>query len=179
MHFITIQLIHQALRDEISFAGGWGGAAEKHCVPRVCWQMALASVVVIMAALLRAFVWPWGKLNGSIFVSHTAKWWDSQISIPTLSRCSNGRKKSRPKKDPVSARTDRKGWCFGKTVHQTKIRLQSWFYFGFIVVPCFFTSLLIKKKKQIGFVSLKQQILQHSLKNVILQGGEMSLEHQN
>lgn len=78
--------------------GGLGGAAEKHCVPRVCWQMALASVVVIMAALLRAFVWPWGKLNGSIFVSHTAKWWHSQISIPALSRCSNGRKKADPKK---------------------------------------------------------------------------------
>lgn len=82
--------------------GGRGeDTAEKHCVPRVCWQMALASVVVIMAALLRAFVWPWGKLNGSIFVSHPAKWWHSQISNPALSRCSNnGRKKQQqqPKK---------------------------------------------------------------------------------
>lgn len=155
MHFITIQLIHQALRDEISFAVGWGAAAEKHCVPRVCWQMALASVVVIMAALLPAFVWPWGKLNGSIFVSHTAKWWHSQISILALSRCSNGRKKADPKKIQFQlVLTEKAGVLvklYTRPFYFYFYILLFWFYFGFIVVPCFFMSLLIKKN-QIGLV---------------------------
>lgn len=145
--------------------GREGDAAEKHCVLRVCWQMALASVMVIMAALLRAFVWPWGKLNGSIFVSHTAKWWHSQISIPALSRCSNGRKKADPKQIQFQLVLTEKAGALVKLYTRPKSDYKA----DFIVVPCFFTSLLIKK--QIGFVSLKQQILQRSLKNVILQGG--------
>lgn len=105
MHFILIQLIHQALGGVMR---DWRGeAAAKLCVPRVRWQMALASVVVIMAAVLRAFVWPWGKLNGSVCVSHTAKWWHSQISNPD--------RKDVQIEDLVSDHTTWKSWCFCKT----------------------------------------------------------------
>lgn len=120
MHFILNQLIHQTLGDELSFAviRDWRrDAAAKHCVPRVRWcQMALASVVVIMAAVLGAFVWHWGKLNGSIL----------SLTLPNddTARFSNPVPQDVQIEDLVSAHTAWKSWRFCKTVHQTKIRLQ-------------------------------------------------------